>query len=142
MSTENISIQISKDPLDLSALDAHCRTEDAGGVVIFEGVVRNGTSGRKVQYLEFEAYESMALKEMNNIAQQILEKWQATRVAMYHRNGIVSPGEYAVLIGVSTPHRGAAFEACKYAIDSLKETVPIWKKEVFEDGEIWVSAHP
>jgi len=114
----------------------------AGGIVTFVGTVRNLTDGKSVRKLSFEAYEPMALKEMNKIAQQISNKWSAFKVAIHHRVGELDISDIAVIISVSTPHRKAAFEACQYAIDTLKETVPIWKKEYFDDGEVWVSAHP
>jgi len=92
--------------------------------------------------LEFEAFEPMAISEMCKIAESIMDKWSATKVSIHHRVGTLAIKEIAVVIAVSTPHRQAAFEACQYAIDTLKETVPIWKKEIFEDGEVWVAAHP
>ena len=114
----------------------------AGGTVVFVGTVRNQTKGRAVVKLEFEAYEPMAIKEMKKIADAVSNKWSALKVCIHHRVGSLAIGEIAVIIAVSTPHRKAAFDACEYAIDTLKETVPIWKKEVFEDGEVWVAAHP
>ncbi|MEM9857594.1 MAG: molybdenum cofactor biosynthesis protein MoaE [Bacteroidota bacterium] len=114
----------------------------AGGIAVFVGTVRDQTKGKNVVRLEFESYEPMAVKEMKKIAQTVKDQWQALKVSMHHRIGILGIGEIAVIIAVSTPHRKAAFEACEYAIDTLKETVPIWKKEVFEDGEVWVAAHP
>lgn len=114
----------------------------AGGTVIFVGTVRNQTKGKKVIRLEFESYIPMAEKEMMKIAKQVEEKWDALHIVIHHRVGVLQVGEIPVIIAVSTPHRQAAFEACSFAIDTLKETVPIWKKEIFEDGEVWVAAHP
>ena len=114
----------------------------AGGIVVFVGAVRNETKGRKVVQLAFESYVPMALKEMGKIADSLSQKWGILHVAIHHRVGVLEIGEIPVIIAVSTPHRQAAFEACQYAIDTLKETVPIWKKEIFEDGTVWVSAHP
>jgi molybdopterin synthase catalytic subunit len=114
----------------------------AGGTVVFVGTVRNQTQGKRVERLEFEAYVPMAEKEMKKIAQTVEERWNALHVCMHHRVGVLNVGEIPVVISVSTPHRKAAFEACEYAINTLKETVPIWKKEVFEDGAVWVAAHP
>lgn len=114
----------------------------AGGIVVFVGTVRNQTQGKKVLKLDFEAFDSMAVKEMTTIAEAISTKWNALHVAIHHRKGSLQISEIAVIIAVSTPHRAAAFEACQYAIDTLKETVPIWKKEFFEDGEVWVATHP
>ena len=109
---------------------------------MFVGTVRNQTKGKRVVRLEFEAYGPLAEKEMRKIADSVVDKWQALHVAIHHRVGVLDIGEAPVIIAVSTPHRKAAFEACEYAIDTLKETVPIWKKEIFEDGEVWVASHP
>ena len=114
----------------------------AGGVVVLVGTVRTQTADKKVVRLEFEAYERMAVSEMRKIAEQAAERWPVQRMLIHHRTGTLVAGDIAVIIAVSTPHRKAAFEACEYAIDTLKQTVPIWKKEVFEDGEVWVAAHP
>lgn len=114
----------------------------AGGTTVFIGTVRNQTKGKRVVRLEFEAYGPMAEKEMRKIADQVVEKWNALHVVIHHRVGVLDIGEAPVIIAVSTPHRKAAFEACEYAIDTLKESVPIWKKEIFEDGEVWVASHP
>ena len=104
--------------------------------------MRNQTGGREVVRLDFEAFGPMAVKEMRKIAETVEKRWKAERVCIHHRVGSLDIGELAVVIAVSTPHRKAAFEACQYAIDTLKETVPIWKKEIFKDGEVWVAAHP
>lgn len=117
-------------------------SDEAGGATVFIGTVRNNTKGRPVRRLEFEAYGPMAISEMRKIAETTRKRWQAEKVSIHHRTGVLQIGEIAVVIAVATPHRAAAFEACQYAIDTLKETVPIWKKEIFEDGEIWVAAHP
>ena len=105
----------------------------AGGIVVFVGAVRNQTKGRKVVQLAFESYVPMALKEMGKIADTLSQKWGILHVSIHHRVGVLEIGEIPVIIAVSTPHRQAAFEACQYAIDTLKETIPIWKKEIFED---------
>ncbi|MEM1135306.1 MAG: molybdenum cofactor biosynthesis protein MoaE [Bacteroidota bacterium] len=114
----------------------------SGGNTAFIGTVRDQTKGKRVVRLEFEAYKPMAISEMQKIANKVTERWEAYSVVMHHRVGTLQIGEIAVIIVVATPHRAAAFEACQYAIDTLKETVPIWKKEIFEDGEVWVAAHP
>lgn len=114
----------------------------AGGIVVFVGTVRNETKGKAVKHLEFEAYEQMALKEMQKIADHATQKWSLHKMVIHHRTGLVEIEGEAVVIACSSAHRKEAFEACQYAINTLKETVPIWKKEVFEDGEVWVSAHP
>jgi len=137
-----INIQISNAPLSTSTCEELVKDPAAGGIVLFVGTVRNQTKGKAVQRLEFEAYEPMAIKEMQKIAEAIQEKFQAIHIVIHHRVGVLTIKETAVIIAVATPHRKAAFKACEYAIDTLKETVPIWKKEIFEDGEVWVAAHP
>lgn len=118
------------------------RSANCGALSVFVGTVRNQTKGKKVVSLEFEAYEAMALNKMREIAEQAQQRWKTDKVIIYHRVGKLSIEETAVVIAVSTPHRKASFEACEYLIDTLKEVVPIWKKEIYEDGEIWVAAHP
>ena len=139
---DNINLKITEDELDESYCRSFVELPECGGIVIFIGTVRNHTREKKVQWLEFESKESMAIKEMTKIAVEAMSKWSIKRIAIHHRLGRLEKGEVPVIIAVSSPHRDVAFEACKYAIDTLKETVPIWKKEVFEDGEIWVAAHP
>lgn len=114
----------------------------SGGIDVFIGTVRNATKGKAVVRLEFEAYEAMAITEMEKIAKKTIEKWPVQKLLIHHRTGILAVGEVPVIIAVSAAHRAAAFEACRYVIDTLKQTVPIWKKEIFEDGEVWVAAHP
>ena len=137
-----IDIQLLHTPLQPQQCINFVTSESAGGIDVFIGTVRNQTKGKRVVRLEFEAYEPMAISEMRKIAEQVKGRWPAEKVAFHHRVGVLNPGEIAVIIAVSTPHRKASFEACQYAIDTLKETVPIWKKEIFEDGEVWVAAHP
>ena len=115
---------------------------EAGGIDVFIGTVRNKTAGKNVVRLEFEAYEKMAISEMQKIANEACAKWPVLKMLIHHRVGILQVGEIPVIIAVSSAHRAAAFEACQWAIDTLKQTVPIWKKEVFDDGEQWVAAHP
>jgi len=137
-----IDIQISSELLEPKLSYARVADPGVGGIVQFVGTVRNQTKRKKVLRLDFEAYEPMAIKEMTKIAEHITEQWSATHVSIHHRVGSLEVLDIAVIISVATPHRKAAFEACQYAIDTLKETVPIWKKEIFEDGEVWVAAHP
>lgn len=118
------------------------QSPESGGIVTFIGTVRNHTQQKKVLKLVFECYEAMAIMEMEKIAQTAQERWNVQRIAMLHVTGEKLPGEMVVVIAVAAPHRAAAFEACQYAIDTLKETVPIWKQEFFEDGAVWVAAHP
>ncbi len=135
-------ILLTDQPLDLQACIDWVATPDCGGIDVFIGTVRNATKGRKVLRLEFEAYEKMAISEMQKLADEVLQRWPIMRVALHHRTGILQVGELPVVIAVSAAHRDAAFDACRFLIDTLKKTVPIWKKEIFEDGEIWVSATP
>lgn len=137
-----IDVKISDKALDIQSCIDWVSTPECGGVDVFIGTVRNATKGKAVTRLEFEAYESMALNEMKKIAEQALAKWPIQRIAIHHRVGVLAIREIPVLIAVSAAHRDAAFDACRYAIDALKQTVPIWKKEVFEDGEVWVGATP
>ncbi len=137
-----VDIKLLEEPLQPQACIDFVGGDTTGGTAVFIGTVRDNTQGRKVIRLEFEAYRPMAISEMEKIAAQIKERWPAERIAIHHRTGNLSIGDIAVIIAVATPHRKAAFDACRYAIDTLKETVPIWKKEVFEDGEVWVAAHP
>lgn len=115
---------------------------ESGGIDVFIGTVRNATKGKKVIRLEFETYEVMAILEMDKIATLTFEKWPVQKVLIHHRTGILEVGQIPVIIAVSAAHRDAAFDACRFIIDTLKQTVPIWKKEVYEDGEVWVAAHP
>lgn len=117
------------------------RPED-GAIVIFDGVVRNHSRGRRTLYLVYEAYEEMALKQMHALSAQALERFPARHLAMVHRLGRIEIGESSVLIAVYAAHRAAAFDACRYLIDTLKKTVPIWKKEYFEDGTVWADGEP
>ena len=136
------NLEISVTPLDIPACIDWCMSPETGGIDVFIGTVRNMTKGKRVVRLEFDAYESMALKEMEKIAADVLAKWPVHKILIHHRTGVLAVGEIPVVIALAAAHRAAAFEACRYAIDTLKEKVPIWKKEVFEDGEHWVAAHP
>lgn len=133
---------ISDKALDIQSCIDWVRSPQSGGIDVFIGTVRDSTKGKRVIRLEFEAYEPMALKEMRTIAAQALEKWPIQKLLIHHRTGLLEVGEVPVIIAVSCAHRDAAFEACRFVIDTLKQTVPIWKKEIFEDGEVWVAAHP
>lgn len=137
-----IDIQIWERPLDHALCLELVSDAGAGGIATFVGTVRDQTAGKPVVRLEFEAYTPMALSEMRKIAEEAARRWPVRKMVIHHRVGTLEVGDIAVIIAVATPHRKAAFAACAYAIDTLKETVPIWKKEVFEDGEVWVAAHP
>ena len=119
------------------ALVRHVRGAEDGAIVTFDGFVRNESHGRRTLYLEYEAYEAMALAKMQEIGGQLHEKFAIHRIVMVHRTGRLEIGETSVFIAVSAPHRAAAFDACRFAIDTLKRTVPIWKKEYFADGAVW-----
>ncbi|WP_286756789.1 molybdenum cofactor biosynthesis protein MoaE [Roseivirga sp. UBA838] len=136
------NIVITSEPLNSQLCINSVADNGSGGLVVFIGNVRNKTKGKEVKYLDFEAYEAMALKEMQKIAREAIERWHLYDMAIHHRVGRVAIGEAAVVIACSSAHRKESFKACEFAIDTLKKTVPIWKKEVFEDGEVWVSAHP
>ncbi|HEV7620544.1 MAG TPA: molybdenum cofactor biosynthesis protein MoaE [Flavisolibacter sp.] len=137
-----IDIQICSKPLQLDKCLLWVMAPQSGGIDIFIGTVRSKTKDKEVVRLEFEAYESMALKEMHKIAEHCMRQWPVQRMSVHHRVGTLQVGEIPVIIAVSAAHRDAAFDACRYMIDTLKQTVPIWKKEVFLDGEVWVAAHP
>lgn len=136
------NIKISPSTLNVQECAGWVMSPESGGIDVFIGTVRNATKGKTVTRLEFEAYETMALREMEKIAAQALAKWPVQKILIHHRTGILQIGEIPVIIAVAAAHRAAAFDACRYIIDTLKETVPIWKKEIFEDGEVWVAAHP
>jgi molybdopterin synthase catalytic subunit len=135
----NIEILLSEGELSIKDCQQFVSEEGVGGIVHFIGTVRNNTKGNRVLKLDFEAYKPLAVSEMKKIAEVAIEKYDITKVAIHHRIGALGIGEIPVIIAVSAPHRAAAFEACQYAIDTLKETVPIWKKEYLEGGEVWVS---
>lgn len=139
---DSIDIKISSDGLILKDCYDFVQDDSCGGISVFVGTVRNNTEGKNVFKLEFSAYEPMAVKEMTKIALEALERFKIKKIAIHHAVGNLKIGEVPVIIAVSSAHRDAAFKACQFAIDTLKKTVPIWKKEFFEDGEIWVNAHP
>jgi molybdopterin synthase catalytic subunit len=131
--------RVTDQPLSEAALGQAVADPDAGGIVVFAGVVRNETGGRRVKFLEYEAHAPMAEAKMREIGEAVRARWAGVkRVGMAHRVGRLEIGEASVIIAVSAAHRREAFEACRFAIDRLKETVPVWKKEHFEDGEVWV----
>lgn len=139
---ENIFLDIAGKSLSLDDCHAFMEDDKYGGNVIFVGRVRNHSQGKEVSHLEFEAYIPMALKEMRKIATKITDEFPECKIYCSHRVGKLEIGEVAVLIGIATKHRIKAFEYCAYFIDTLKETVPIWKKEYWEDGSHWVNARP
>lgn len=137
-----INILISDQPLSIDTVYQNVLNESCGGICLFVGTVRNRNKGKTVTHLDFETYIPMALKEMKKIGEAAIEKFNVKSISIYHRSGHVDIKDIAVIIAVSSVHRDAAFKACQFAIDTLKETVPIWKKEHLEDGSYWVGARP
>jgi molybdopterin synthase catalytic subunit len=133
---------LTREVIDREAVLASMRAGEDGALVIFDGVVRNNTRGRRTLYLDYTAYETMALLEMNRLVEEARQKFPVREVALRHRLGRLEIGETSVLIVVASAHRGAAFDACRWMIDTLKKTVPIWKKEYFEDGAVWSDGEP
>jgi molybdopterin converting factor subunit 1 len=132
---------ISDQPLEADAVAARVVGADAGGVVTFVGAVRDHSRGHEIEHLEYEAYPEMAVQEMERICDEAARRWPGTRVAIAHRVGHLAIGDLAVVIVAASAHRAEAFDACRFAIDALKQTVPIWKKEVARDGAYWVDDH-
>jgi len=133
---ENLCALVRK-TIETSEIVAQMKAPSDGAIVVFEGIVRNHSGGRSTLYLDYEAYEAMALAKMREIGAEMREKYSIRRYAMVHRLGRLEIGETSVLIAVCSAHRAAAFDACRYGIDTLKRTVPIWKKEFFRDGAVW-----
>ena len=129
--------KIVREPIRTEEILASLKAPQDGAAIVFEGIVRNHSRGKQTLYLEYEAYETMALVKMQQIGAKMREQFAIDRLAMVHRLGRLEIGETSVLIGVSAAHRGAAFDACRYGIDTLKRTVPIWKREYFADGAVW-----
>jgi molybdopterin synthase catalytic subunit/molybdopterin converting factor small subunit len=132
------ALRLSEQPLDFDAVVREVRSEDAGAVATFIGTVRRRSRGRTVLHLDYEAYEGMAEQVMAGIAEELKRRYELCEIAIHHRVGRVEIGEASVVVAVSAPHRGDALAACREAIDTLKETVPLWKKEVYESGEEWI----
>ena len=129
-------------PIDSAPLIAAIKRGEDGAVVVFDGIVRNNTRGRQTLYLDYEAYEEMAEKQMRELAVEAARQFRVRQVVMVHRLGRLEVGETSVLIVVASAHRAQAFEACRWLIDTLKKTVPIWKKETFADGSVWAAGEP
>ena len=138
----NSSILIAKEKLNLQVCYDFVQDPSCGGIALFVGTVRNATKAKEVTLLDFSTYKPMAAKEMQKIADMALLDFDILKIAIHHAEGALQIGDIPVIIAVSSPHRKAAFAACQFAIDTLKETVPIWKKEHFVDGEVWVNATP
>ena len=135
-------IKITEKAIDVQKVIDTASSLGAGAVNVFVGTVRNNAHGKNVLWLEYEAYETMAVAEIKKIIDEASHRWPLLGWAISHRIGTLKPGEVSVVVAVSSPHRRESFEACQYVIDTLKEKAPIWKKEVFEDGEEWISARP
>ena len=138
-----MTIDLTDQPIDVAAVLLAAESPEAGAVNAFIGTVRNRSDGRRVVRLHYEAYAPMALHQLRRVAEMAQERWPMLRqVAITHRYGTLDIGDVAVVVAVSTPHRADSFAACQFLIDTLKEVVPIWKKEEYEDGTVWVAAHP
>ncbi len=130
--------RVTREPIDLQELVRHVTDPEAGAIATFIGTTRNHNEGRKVIALDYDAYPEMAERELRRIGAEAMKKWKIAHVAITHRVGPVALTEASVVIAVSAAHRDDAFQACRYAIEEIKKTVPIWKKEVFEGGEVWI----
>lgn len=138
---EDAVFAIGPEPIDPGPLVAAVRRDESGAVALFYGVVRNENLGRNVMYLEYDAYPEMAIKKMREVATEVRAKFDVTGVGVLHRTGRLEIGETSLLVAVSSGHRKEAFEACHFAVDRIKEIVPVWKKEVFEGGEAWIEGN-
>ncbi len=137
-----IRVALQKEKLNESEILKNVGTDSDGAVVAFVGRARNFSEGKDVRYLEYEAYESMARRELEKICKTAIAQWSLSGCVVIHRYGRVEIGEASIVIIVSSPHRKEAFAATMFIIDTIKQTVPIWKKEYYADGSMWVSAHP
>ena len=133
-------IEVTYEALDPEAITARVRSDSAGAVITFLGTTRDTTADRDVLYLEYEAYEPMAEKKLTEVRREMMEKWPLTGVAISHRLGRLDVSDISLVVAVSSQHRGYAFEAAQYSVDRLKQIVPIWKKEFFKGGEVWVES--
>ena len=133
--------EITAEPLDPGPLVDAVRRDESGAVVLFYGVARNENLGRKVLWLEYDAYAEMATKKMREVAEEVRARFPVTGVGILHRTGRLEIGEASLLVAVSSGHRKEALEACHFAVDRIKQIVPVWKKEVFEGGEEWIEGH-
>ena len=139
---KSISIKITSEKLNLQECYDFVQDDSCGGIALFVGTVRNKTKEKEVTLLDFSTYKEMAISEIKKIATKALDQFDILKIVIHHAEGKLNIGDIPVIIAVSSPHRKASFAACQYAIDTLKETVPIWKKEHFADGEVWVNSTP
>jgi molybdopterin synthase catalytic subunit len=135
-------VALVREPIDTAAVLAAIKSSADGAVCVFDGIVRDNTRGRPTLHLDYEAYEEMALRQMHQLRALAMERYLVREVVLVHRLGRLLVGETSVLIAVASAHRGAAFDACRFVIDTLKKTVPIWKKEQFADGALWADGEP
>lgn len=133
-----LHVALTQDPIDMTALLARTQDPSAGALLTFLGTVRDHKQGRTVLRIDYEAYEPMVLKELRRIGETLFERWPVLRAVLVHRVGTLQVGEASVALLIATAHRAPGFEALRYAIEALKKDVPVWKKEHFEDGEVWV----
>jgi len=141
-SDASVTVALTRDRIDAAQIVAAAKSGEDGAVVVFDGIVCNHTRGRRTLHLDYEAYEEMALRQMRELGLKARERFAIRQVTMLHRLGRLEIGETSVLIVVASGHRSAAFEACRWLIDTLKQTVPIWKKETFADGAVWAPGEP
>ena len=134
-----MQIELTQEPIHTQSITASLKAGEDGAVTIFDGIVRNNTKGRQTLYLDYTAYEPMALQQMRTLAEDARERFRVRDIAMVHRLGRLEVGETSILIAVASAHRGVTFDACRWLIDTLKQQVPIWKKEVFVDGAVWAA---
>ena len=134
------TVEITRDELDPGAVASLVGRPGAGAIVTFVGTTRDNTDGRRVLFLDYEAYRPMADQQLLRVAEEMLARWELTGVAIHHRLGRLDIGEASLVVAVSSAHRKEAFEACHFSIDRIKQIVPIWKKEFFEGGEVWVGS--
>jgi molybdopterin synthase catalytic subunit len=137
-----VKVALQREPIDTAALHAEIKAGSDGAICIFDGIVRDNTRGRRTLHLDYEAYEEMALAQMRDLAEQAIARFGVRDVVLVHRLGRLLVSETSVFIVVASAHRGAAFDACRWVIDTLKKTVPIWKKEQFIDGAVWADGEP
>jgi MoaE-MoaD fusion protein len=137
-----LRVQLTRERIDTHALAEHIKRPEDGATLVFEGIVRDNSRGRRTLYLDYEAYEEMARKQLESLAAEGIRRFQVREVAIVHRLGRLQIGETSVAIVISSSHRAAAFDACRWLIDTLKKTVPIWKKEYFADGVVWADGEP
>jgi molybdopterin synthase catalytic subunit len=141
-SAEAVHTALTQDIIDAESLASRAKHGEDGAVVVFDGIVRNHTRNRRTLHLDYEAYEEMALRQMDGLAREAITRFGVRHVSLVHRLGRLQVGETSVLIVVASAHRAQAFDACRWLIDTLKKTVPIWKKETFVDGAVWAAGEP